>query len=355
MKKIFIAIIFIAIFYSVKINANPIVVYSAEVTINEVYYASNSDWFIELRIHIPDEVFYYPDVIDSMVLVTAHSHILLPPFAINETDFYIVINQNMLGDSLFVTDPPDNLELLVYGLITDDNSYIDHMQISSEQITWGNKIFLPMPAGQSQCYSNYFWYYDNSPTPGMPNDTVDATGMITGYLYDRDYNIVNNGLYYLQYGVDSLHFDSIGQFRTRHFARKTKYISIRTSGYSNQAIDSVTIIVNPHETSFQDIRMKNFLVGIPIIDNSRIVVLASPNPFSSSIKFYTEIDPAISAEKAVILIYNTEGVPVASKEISGNNTSSGFDFTGKSPGMYFYTLEINGARVKSGRIIYTGK
>jgi plastocyanin len=77
-----------------------------------------------------------------------------------------------------------------------------------------------------------------------------------------------------------------------------------------------------------------------------VVSSAYPNPFASQVTINTQ-----NVEQVVI--YNATGQVITSREITSAETSSDFDLSGYSKGVYYYTTQKNGMVMERKPIIKT--
>ena len=75
---------------------------------------------------------------------------------------------------------------------------------------------------------------------------------------------------------------------------------------------------------------------------------AYPNPASSVVSFDYDFQSEVG--NAVVVIYDMTGREVKSQEISGVSGKANVDVAGLSAGVYFYSLVIDGAIIKSNKI-----
>jgi hypothetical protein len=151
------------------LRANPVPV----IILNELQ-VDSSGWILELQNN-----FGYS--FDGCYLTTSNDTAYLKS-GLQFSENFLVITQNSLMDSLCINPAGDVITLY------------DSLRGWMDQMGFGNlmgysRIAAPLP-GQSVCvyydiYSSEFFYYlDNSPTFGYPNDSTDARGNIAGYVTD---------------------------------------------------------------------------------------------------------------------------------------------------------------------------
>lgn len=173
----------------------------------------------------------------------------------------------------------------------------------------GNTIATPR-LEQSICYnaSEGFFYLDNTATLGLPNDTLNGMGDISGIVTDSlDHPLSNVSVTYHDWLGRIVHTDSLGFFAIHDYA-KAQDLLFQLAGYNGAAM---TVQMRPDTTISLSIRLK--LVsssrdqGSPLPERLRLLP-NYPNPFNPE----TTLELQLPASQFVsIVIHGALGNRVA--------------------------------------------
>ena len=318
-------------------QANPIVVYY----LNELQ-VDSSGWKLELL----------SGYVDGCYLTSASDTACLK-YGMQPAQFHLVVTQDSLLDPLFINPAGD-----VVTLYDSLGNFMDQMEFGN---IWSYPGIVAPLTGQSVCvysysdlYSSVFFYYlDNSPTFGLPNDFIDARGHVAGNVTDSTGVGIEGVEVLYGYSTDPtgatwpqhVYTDSSGYFIFNEIA---KVISI---AFQKQNFDTVhqTMQVWPDSTVTISITLDP-IVGIVDSENN---LLASefelfqnyPNPFNPEtiIEYYLPQSATIRLEILNLLGQNVRTL-VASQKLAGNHWTvwDGKDDSGRevASGVYIYQLVV---------------
>ncbi len=362
MKKILLIVLLSLSIGTIK--ANPIMVYFPEFKISEIYIDSTGKWFLEIAVHMPIQLNLANNYVDSLILHSNSGQSKIKSFPINQYDTYVIITEDSLVGPLQINSQ-DDLELYFYGRGITEYGYTFPDSFSSDEVVFGYsnplyhyEITTPLHSPQSICHfaNSYNTHYlDNSPTLGLTNDTVDATAILTGRLYDLNYNNITTGAFKLNSEIDSFYFDSNGFYHDRILARNNFNNSISMfNPNTSLPIDTFSINAEPHQIYYHDIHVKTSIDNINKIpfDDKRISVIIAPNPFSKATTFYIDLPEDDKFSKACLYIYNSSGKIIRQVELPKEyKISSQLEFDKESSGVYYYRLVLDNNIRKVGQII----
>jgi len=337
MKKILTFCILLYLFLIAPlIQANPIVM----IILNELQ-VDSSRWTLEFQ----NSAGYS---FDGCYLTTSSDTAFLKnglPFAQN----FLLITQDSLLDSLYINPTGD-----VITLCDSLGEWMDQMRFGNLIVY--SAIAAPLP-GQSVCIyydinsSELFYYLDNSPTFGLPNDFIDASGHVAGNVSDSTGVGMEGVEVVYGYSTDPtgatwpkhVYTDSSGYFIFNEYAR---VVSI---AFQKQNFDTVhqTVQIWPDSTVTISIALDP-IVGIVDSENN---LLASefelfqnyPNPFNpeTAIEYYLPQSTAIRLE-ILNLLGQIVRTLVAGQRPAGNHWTlwDGKDDSGRevASGVYIYRL-----------------
>lgn len=374
-----------------KGKTNPIIIEYPQVFISELSFDSNNDWTLELEMFCR-EMFPLPGSIDSVVIQTNWGRARLLSLPIEN---YVLFSISMTDlSSPLVIDPlKDTIRIKTY--LDESTGYYNYGDYLEHRLVFGYhdcEIQFLYP-GQSICtweiaygYPVCF-YKDNSPTPGLPNDTIGATVTLHGKFFDYynhqimspldqyAFSLSNNVTSYYYELYETSYYLSLSVF---DFENSGSYTTQVLSGNRNVSVidnlywggcpygypdlvsyscENFTFNLEPGQVMEQNILLtdSSFNVGTkelhPALQDNLSLVCA-PNPFSLFVDFYLTSDNAILATE--ILIFNSKGQQVKSIHADTDTSSWSGRVTKEelgSSGIYFYSLITKGKRIKSGQII----
>ncbi|MCX6233873.1 MAG: T9SS type A sorting domain-containing protein [Bacteroidetes bacterium] len=361
MKKFLVVLIFALI---VKGGfGNPIIVYFPDVKISELYFNESGEWQLEISIYIPQEL-SLDRAIDSLFIESNAGIVRIKPFPINSYEFLIVIDQDDIFEPLVIDPDQDNLILYSYVQGIDEFGYYGYYEIFPWELNFGypdSNIPVLLP-GQSICYRYISWsiyyYKDNSPTLGFPNDTSDAYGYLKGRLFDINLNVVTSGDFICLDRIENLTFDTLtGYFTEKIFAKNYSYhIILQSFGghFYYLSTNNIQINMEVDSTVVQDIYLLDTIVGVPepAPEFSRISIIPAPNPCRDETNFFINIPDDVIYTTGLVTLYENSGKKIRSGTFSRQQSLAlPFDIHGLPQGVYFYSLSIDNKSVKSGQLL----
>jgi hypothetical protein len=340
--------------------------------ISEVYIVNDSTWSIELG--SPSRYYYEDTTLNNYQLTTS-----------NGTSRFID-NIPIFFDSILVIGPES---LLIPLLINPSGDVIRFERISSngnDALGWiefgtqNSRIGSLLP-GQSvvnlvaPCFnyaemvSRYHNFLVKERSPSIGTNLFQATsfkGILSGRVEDKlghaiprvkignrdNFNQSANACDNLFQGFTT---DSAGNFHVERISGKHQ-IEIFTD---NSLLATVSINIEPDSVNYFEFIVDTILTSISTISNKKELELSVfPNPGEKNFTFSLKTSTAMFYPNALIKIYNEKGVieKILPFRIlpDDNNTITweGPDAeTGKSSGLYFCFLEIDGKRHASAKLI----
>ncbi len=252
---------------------------------------------------------------------------------------------------LFVITPNELESEFYFDFASDELKITDSLSITMHQFLLGGLI---PRVGQSIClgYNGFysFYYLDNSPTIGLPNDTLDACGNLTGYIADKNGNVLE-GVKLMSFytWTDSTYATSQpdGFFNLRDIARR---ISLRAI-YNNYEEDFWSYLwdfqIFPDSTNHIDTLRLSIIVGVDENKFPKQFFLDQnyPNPFNPTTKIKFTL-PNVGDEnfrplQTQLIVYDILGREIKTllnKPMRPGEYEVEFDATGLPSGVYFYRL-----------------
>lgn len=338
MKKVFYIIAALIFFQVINYTkANPIATYYL---INE-FSIDTSGWKMELYVNYPPQ--------DSISLDGWFITSKIDTAFFNEgiyfnQDGYVVVTNNDLKKKLLINMVGDTISLFSSDTLLMDNLIFGNI---------GCPVLCPKP-GQSICkgfipapFSDIpFWYLDNSPTFGFPNDTLNVKGYVEGFIKDANGNPVENVTVLYSYIRDyKLLLDSSfvitnvsGYFKFRNYAKISR-VYFKKEDFKDS---SIALQVWPDSiVTLPDVKL---IMGIIEEIPSNIIIDYNltqnfPNPFNNSTSFFYTLPKGNYVD---IKIYDQKGALV-------QKIFSGYQSAGK------YKVNWNADRLASGVYIYQVK
>ena len=264
------------------VQANPIL----EGFFNELCFPSGS-WVLEMHAHPLNlggwslssrsgSAMFRPGIVLNMNYVLIAPDSLLTPLAIDS-----------LGDSLTLSSPSGMMAELVFGN------------------AWNSAVVAPV-SGQSICLhqTESFYYLDNSPTLGAPNDALNATATLAGVVEDSSTRMPLSGVKVLGQG-DSATTNGYGQFTLHEYARAL-HVHFMHPNYETK---SIAVVLPPEQTQVMQIVMKS-ITSVPLSERPQGVRVSQnyPNPFnpSTTIAYHLPV-----AARVTLTVYSASGEKIA--------------------------------------------
>jgi len=358
-------LIFILVFLMAKsLIGNPIIM---PPVISE-FYLNEGNW--QLEVYFPEEYNGIFGDFSELRLICNNDTASFVDGLILEWNTIIVIDQNSLSSPFNV----DLLEDWIYFSTYDYYPFYPGIQYGGLPVFSWNITTTPQP-GESivqQFFSNYggddFYSLmkDESPTIGYNAFESSSRGVFSGYVFDQFNNPVPDlKLVYCEesfcWGATSPEFSCImtdenGYFETDGLFCNWHLFKLQKDNYIF-LID--TIFIEPDSAYYKEYVLTS--VGIPINDiRDEINVLAAPNPFAHKTTFHLSIPDESAWNEARITIRNINGqvvdfIPLANALWAGNDVSVDWYTENANakvePGLYLYTLEIEGRPIASKKLI----
>ena len=252
---------------------------------------------------------------------------------------YIVITQDSLQSQLKINPAGDTLTLY------------NSDSLAMETFSFGNNNMYSPPApkmGQSIClrvysdegWQQYYYYFDNTPTMGYENDTLNANGYIDGYIKDEQNNPIEGVKVIYGYDKAPLYIEtnSAGYFNY-YDCSINKYLKFEKDGYSPA---DTSIQIWPDSTVTINIEIPK-IVGIsevrsPIVNNFSLSQ-NFPNPFNSTTTFIYTLP---GEQEVEINIYDEKG-ELVQRLFNGYQNKGEYrvrwNADNLASGIYFYELK----------------
>ena len=325
---LFLIILFI---YNQSISANPIMLFY----FNELMFDSTG-WKIELH----QSYYRGPLLLDGWYMATLTDTAYFKNGILLDSN-YLVITAESMTVPLYIN--PDGDQLTLYSTLHFEG-----------QINFGgvNVSYISAPKlGQSICLwesrnsesQEYFYYLDNTPTLGGPNDTINARGTVQGEVTDLfgdpldSVRVIYDRSFYLGYYHDIYVLtDSIGQFVFRDYASNKRLI------FEKENYQKDTLFVQLWPDSIANISVVKLITGIdeesPLHPLSFSLEQSYPNPFNPT----TTVSFVIGHVSFVILrVFSVLGEEVATL-VNERKQAGEYRVTwnaeGVTSGVYFYRI-----------------
>jgi hypothetical protein len=329
MKRI-LTVIFLVVSIN-KLIANPLPDNVPKASISELYFINPDTW--QLEIYLIDYDDFY--TCDSVIILSQSSRFKLFNSYVAPSNNLYVLN-SVDCPEFYLTHQQDSLVIITY------YTYFNNEVFDVHTLVYGySDCFIPvLNPGQSICcliysdgYPRDYFYKDDSPTIGEPNDYEGATAYLQGKMYDitgqhitslpenTAFCLIQNLIWSYWYGTmyyyDMLGFsiDDEGNYSVGILAHQSEIVELQylingRLSYYPILCDAIGFNLEPESVLDVDIHFTNstFVVGItePIkIPSPTISVVVAPNPFSDITQLYIESDEGLS--DVTVHIYNASG------------------------------------------------
>ncbi len=359
MKHKIFALLFILLLFS-ELNGN--VVFPGAY-IEEIYFDGDY-WTIELL-----NVFVQEETLDSCKIASSSDTSLFNPGIYFPLFGYTLITQDSLQSQFNINKNGDMIA--TYYLSEHSMSWgeIDQCYFGN----YPNSVINPPYSNQSLArITLYNWWpeyiniltKDNSPTLGIPNDTTGTQGTFCGHVFDNQNNPIQGAeiqFYrpYLQSFFPIIITDSTGYFSQQMYS-----LNFETSilVYESVLLET-SITIEPDSTTYCEFYINLTSIDEEIEQYNQIILSNYPNPFieSTRISFNLATDPQLNwgHKNPRITIYNIKGQLVKQfkrQKVKGKNIEVVWNGKNESdvlqpPGFYFYSLEVDGNRIKTNKMI----
>ena len=355
MKHIAFALLFILLLFT-ELNGN---VAFPGAYIKEIYFDGDY-WTIELL-----NVFVQEETLDNCKIASSSGESLFKPGIYFPCGGYTVVNQDSLQTQLNINKNGDMVATYYPFVFPKDWYLIDQCYFGN----YPNSMINPPYSYQSLArftINNWWPEYihiltkDNSPTLGIPNDTTGTQGTFCGYVFDNHNNPIQGAEIQFYRPYFQSFFPIVITDSTGYFSQQMYSLNFETSILVDESVLLETsITIEPDSTTYCEFYIDLTSVDEEIGQYNQIILSNYPNPFieSTTISF----DLATKSHKNTqINIYNAKGqlirkfLPVAHSP--GHPVSVIWDGKNESnvlqpPGFYFYSLEVDGKKIKTNKMI----
>jgi hypothetical protein len=288
-----------------KLFANPIVLPS--VIFSELYFDEANEWVLEFSYFDVNQE-EYP--IDSLVLFSSQSRVVVPLPIFNGPNGVFVIRQDSLPTGFNIDQAGDSLTLICYVM---EYPVHDFLVFGEYQ----NAVIATPRSGQSICKLGVDYSKDNSPTIGQVNDTIGAVGTLSGVVYNYWNEPVPGFEFKLNFTFVT---DEDGSFSTRVYSCPSNvnmlwYRPAPGSG-KNVSIEQVDYVMEPDSIVYRDFHLLDTLVT-GLVQNHRndFPMKLYPNPLSNSDRLQYEIDLPVKTTNCQITVVSIDGKKILAKSI----------------------------------------
>lgn len=352
MKKIF---FFCVMFILIPIKmfvGNPVVLPQA--LISELTFDANNNWILEITFGYSQP--YLHEEYDSICIETLNGFAKLKLENIEDSTLLIIISSDSLVTPLTIDRDGDRIKL--YSYLTSHEPVIDSLVFGDYPDSFFD--FLPDDYSIARIGYGIGFAKDKSPTIGIDNDTVGTCGTLSGFIYNKNNNLVTSGNFILE---NPIYINTTGSFTTSVFARRMN-THFMTNNYlpgqfQGVRIDTIKLNVNPDSLYINDIHiLTDYIVdvdGEPIEYSDLLSISNYPNPFNSTTNFIMTVPIELQNKPKEINIFDVNGEKIFTIIPSDrlNVTWDGKDMKGNtvSTGIYYYQLIIGGSIHKNGKMI----
>ena len=343
MKFIIFTFLF-TLFLFLQLTGNPI---PPVLIINEIYFEGD-DWTIELTNELTGD-----ETLDNYWIYSSSGESWFNPGITFPINGYVVITQDSLQSPLNIDTNGDIVEIMGW-------DFYDECRFGDFPYSWINPTYV----GQSIARMNfreykYFLTKDNNPTLGIHNDTTGTQGTFCGYVFDNQNNPIQGAEIRFYYPYYSDYFPTVTSDVTGYFLQRMFSLNYEISILVNGSVLLETpITIEPDSTTYCEFFIDIYSVEGEQLQRSKIILRNYPNPFieSTRISFNLATKPHKTTQ---INIYNAKGQLIRKFQISNDKYQiNEVVWDGKDensilqpPGFYFYSLEIDGKKVKTNKMI----
>ncbi|MEA3476124.1 MAG: FlgD immunoglobulin-like domain containing protein [Candidatus Cloacimonadota bacterium] len=354
MKHIAFTLIFTLILFS-QLVGNPVI----PILISEIYFEED-EWTIELS-----DYYGFFETLDNLYFATSSdtaqfkSGIFLYeniPIIVNQDSMLTFLSINKNGDFLQVGEEYDG-EWFDVCLPVYFGDYPDSwVNAPYEGQSLARVIFEIYNPPWSDIY--FYLVKDNIPSLGYNPYQANTVGAFSGYVFDQQQNPISNAQIHYFYCCDDIYTNQNGYFENNYMYGINYNVTIYVDDI---AMMDTLITIEPDSTTYCEFYIDIYSVDKEQLQRSKIILSNYPNPFikSTTISFSATSllrQLADTPGQAKINIYNIKGQLV--KQLSIDNRQSSIEWDGKNesdvlqpPGFYFYSLEIDGKKVKTNKMI----
>jgi len=332
--------------------------------IEEIYFDGDC-WTIELL-----NIFVQEETLDNCKIASSSDTSLFNPGIYFPLFGYTLITQNSLQSQLNINKNGDMVATYYPFVFPKDWYLIDECCFGNFPDSWinspntGQSLARITILDTTTGMSGKILTKDNSPTLGMPNDTTGTKGTFCGYVYDNQGNPINGVELKFFYPYYSNYFPVVTTDGTGHFSQRMFSLNYETFILvDGSVLMDTTITVEPDSTTYCEFYINLNSVDEEQLQSRQLRLTNYPNPFieSTTISF----SAADLRGLTQIRIYNIKGQKIKTLECGESlstkapicrNYSISWDGKNESdvlqpPGFYFYSLEVDGKKVKTNKMI----
>jgi len=345
--------------------------------INEIFFDGNN-WIIELNNQYVDE-----ETLDNCMIASSSDTSLFNPGIYFPLFGHTLITQDSLQSQLNINKNGDMIATYYpYNDLVDKRYFGDYINSIINSPFSGQSLARITIFDTTTGMSGQILTKDNSPTLGMPNDTTGTKGTFCGYVFDYQHNPIIGAeiQFYRQYHAQNLfpiiNTNSYGYFSQRMFSLNYDVFIL----IDGSVLMDTTITIEPDSTTYCEFYLDLYSINEEQLQSKQLRLNNYPNPFIESttislsaadLRGLSPLDSKHLTGQAQIKIYNIKGQLVKNFELrtppvlrrssaleDGNSEFTKVVWDGKSnegvlqpPGFYFYSLEVDGNRIKTNKMI----
>ncbi|MCK4358553.1 MAG: T9SS type A sorting domain-containing protein [Candidatus Cloacimonetes bacterium] len=347
MKYIILTFLFILSLYS-QLVGNPIIVkYMSEL------YFEDDNWTIELA-HTAEMGGWFFQNLDNLRLVsTTDTAQFNSGISLDDVNI-ILVTQDSLQAPLSINKNGDSVQLQEGG--GDDWYFIDEIYFGDYPNSNVNAPF----EGQSIVSVEeigYEYAKDNIPSLGSNPYYANTRGTFSGYVFDQQQNPISNARIRFYYYND-IYTNQNGYFENNYMCGMNYNVIIYVDDI---AMLDTLITIEPDSTTYCEFYLDLYSIDEEQLQSRQLRLTNYPNPFieSTTISLLATSLCYATPGQAKIIIYNIKGQLVKEFKIQNYKFKiNEIEWGGKSddgvlqpPGFYFYSLEVDGKKIKTNKMI----
>lgn len=346
MKKIW-ALLF-SIIIGLCANANPVMVKPFE--ISELYFDEQDNWILEISYDFAD---FFGITFDSAYLSSSTHSVKLPWYEFEEGVGVFVLTADSIDTEFHIGRYADTLTLTSY---TDEGQFMDWLifgDIPNAHIGFprgGQSLAHIYIYSESENASLGVFSRDNSPTIGLPNDTLGMCGTLKGIIYDKDMNPVKNRTFELDFVFKT---NASGEYSVRVLSKPTTsstiFYEVEQSFFHYAYTEKYAYTMEPDSTVELNIYLLDSLMSVP--GNTGILynpISVYPNPVTKNGKLMIDVDLPVNTSDIYVEIIDLKGAIVRKKKINQSESS----ITAPSiSGVYIVRTMLDSKTISSHKII----
>jgi len=354
MKYIVLTLLFTLVLF-LQLVGNPIVVKF----MSEIYFEGNN-WTIELAYTDEMGEWFFQNLDNLRLVSTADTAQFNSGISLDDINI-ILVTQDSLQAPLSINKNGDSVQLQEGG--GDDWYFIDEIYFGDYLNSHVNAPF----EGQSIVSVEdigYEYAKDNIPSLGSNPYYANTRGAFSGYVFDQQQNPIPNARIRFFY-YDDIYTNQNGYFENNYMYGMNYDLIIYVDDI---AMMDTLITIEPDSTTYCEFYLDLYSIDEEQLQSRQLKLTNYPNPFieSTTISFsaadlrgLSPLDSKHLTGQAQIKIYNIKGQLVKKfKIINYKFKINEVEWDGKNekgvlqpPGFYFYSLEVDGNRIKTNKMI----